>query len=76
MTNERFEGAYEIKRQIRDIENLLDYLQSIKFIEYNYRLQDFISRERVEEVNDLLRKEREIQLREELERLKKEFEEI
>ena len=76
MTNERFEGAYEIKRQIRDIEYLLDNLQSINFIEYNYRLQDFISRERVEEVNDLLRKEREIQLREELERLKKEFEEI
>lgn len=76
MTNEQFERACEICSQIRETEYLLGNLPSTMFVEYKYHLHGYISKERVEEVNEILRKEREIQLREELERLKKEFEEI
>lgn len=76
MTKEQFEKAYAISHKIHEIEWLLERLPSVKYLSNGYDMNEYISKERAEEVNDMLRKEKEIQLREELERLKKEFEEI
>lgn len=84
MTEEKLNKAIQISHRLRNLTDAIEQIQDMDFIDpvltdtkyTRYSEFSYISKERADELNEMLRQEAETNLRDELEKLKDEFEEL
>lgn len=83
MTEEKLEKALRISLHMRDLSEAIENMRDYDFIRlpvtqrsYHFDINIYLSKERIKELNEMLRQEAETNLREELEKLKAEFEKL
>lgn len=84
MTEEKLNKAIQISHRLRNLTDAIEQIQDMDFIDpvltdpkyTRYSEFSYISKERADELNEMLRQEAETNLREEVEKLKDEFEKL